>query len=167
MLWFFLIVPKENSSCRPVAPLGFPLSSSSLSLPSNYFSLVLSVSNLPNEMFINFIKSKLKLKAFFKAKYLIRQRMTSVADYLFHHEWLEKRKEMISSLSIYSFSHSSMHAFVHSASYLEPVRHCLRRRNTKVKMVPTTEFTVCQEDRCVNRLHWHLFPYRIVYKLQR
>lgn len=118
-------------------------------------------------MFINFIKSKLKLKAFFKAKYLIRQRMTSVADYLFHHEWLEKRKEMISSLSIYSFSHSSMHAFVHSASCLEPVRHCLRRRNTKVKMVPTTEFTVCQEDRCVNRLHWHLFPYRIVYKLQR
>lgn len=95
-------------------------------------------------MFINFIKSKLKLKAFFKAKYLIRQRMTSVADYLFHHEWLEKRKEMISSLFIYSFAHSSMHAFVHSALYLEHVRHCPRRRNTKVKMVPTIGFTVCQ-----------------------
>ena len=91
---------------------------------------------MPNEMFINFIKSKLKLKAFFKAKYLIRQRMTSVAYYLFHHERLEKRKEIISSLFIYSFTHSSMHAFVHSTSYLEHVRHHPRRRNTKVENGP-------------------------------
>ena len=136
-------MPKENSSCRPVAPLGFPLSSPFLSLSSNHFLLVLSVSNLLNEMFINFIKSKLKWKAFFRAKYL-RQRMTSVAYYLFHQEWLEKRKEIISSLFIYSFTHSGMRAFIHSTSYLEHVRHCPRRRNTKVKMVPITEFTVCQ-----------------------
>ena len=94
-------------------------------------------------MFINFIKSKLKWKAFFRAKYL-RQRMTSVAYYIFHQEWLEKRKEIISSLFIYSFTHSGMRAFIHSTSYLEHVRHCPRRRNTKVKMVPITEFTVCQ-----------------------
>lgn len=141
---FFLIVPKENSSCRPVAPLGFPLSSSFLSLPSNHFLLVLSVSNLPNEMFINFIKSKLKLKAFFKAKYLIRQRMTSVASYLFHHEWLGKRKEIISSLFIYSFTHSSMHAFIHSTSCLEHAGIALGAGTHRVKMVPTIEFTVCQ-----------------------
>ena len=164
---FFLIVPKENSSCRPVAPLGFPLSSSFLSLPSNHFLLVLSVSNLPNEMFINFIKSKLKLKAFFKAKYLIRQRMTSVASYLFHHEWLEKRKERISSLFIYSFTHSSMHAFVHSTSCLEHAGIALGAGTHRGKWSQPLSSLSAREDRCVNKLHWHRFPYRIVYKIQR
>ena len=44
-------------------------------------------------------------------------------------------------LLIHTFRHACIHSF---NIILGACRHCPRHRNTKVKMVPITEFTVCQ-----------------------
>lgn len=125
------------------------------------------VFQLPNEMFINFIKSKLKLKAFFKAKYLIRQRMDKRSWLLIpsFNGWKRGRRWFLHSF-IYSFAHS--HACICSFGIvLGDVRHCPRRRNTKVKMVPTIGFTVCQGRQTCKQTTLASIPHRIVYELQR
>lgn len=61
-------------------------------------------------------------------------------------------KERGDNVFTHSFIHSYIQAcvcaFIHSTSCLASVRHCPRHRNTKMKIVPTIEFTV-REDRYV------------------